>query len=201
MLNRLNRYKYSLDEVKRAVKGKDKPAFMEEPAFRVRGSKLFALVDGTELQVVPTEHRDDFLRTLLYSPGSAMPFGRDSLFAILKKKYLNISKRDIEKFLKKQKVMVERRARPHKEKRIQIRTKRTPGVVGTDLVHVRIADFEKLFKKRGLTFLPGAGHHDRYFLNTVELHTGYLLSDLIYGKTFPSSRSRWSVSRRSWVLK
>ena len=195
MLNRLNRYKYSEAEVKRATKGRDPPAFMADPAFHVRGSTLFAKVDGNDLQVVPTEKRDKFLRKLLYTPGSAMPFGRDSLFAILKKRFLNISKRDIETFLKRQKVMVERRSRPPKEKRMQIRTKRSPGVVGTDLVHLTIKDLEKLLKKRGLRYLPtkpaqegdsskkGEGKHDRYFLNTVELHTGYLLSDLIYGKS------------------
>lgn len=183
MLNRLNRYKYNKDEIKRAVRGVDPPAFMDNPAFRVVKGKLFATIGPNTLRVVANEDRDDLLRKALYTPGSGYPFGRDSLFAALKTRYLNVSKRDIETFLKKQKILVERRSRPPKEKRVQVRTKRSPGVVGTDLVHVRIKDFKRLFKKRGLTYLPGEGKHDRYFLNTVELHTGYMLSDLIYGKS------------------
>ncbi len=30
--------------------------------------------------------------------------------------------------------------------------------------------------------MPGVGQHDRYFLNSVEMHTGYLLSDIKDGK-------------------
>ena len=183
MLNRLNRFNYTKDTIKRAIKGANPPAFMADPAFRVSKGRLYAMVNGKPLLVIASEDREDFLRKALYTPGSGFPFGRDSLFAIIKTKYLNISKRDIETFLRKQKIMVERRSRPRKEKRLKIRTKRTPGVVSTDLVHVRIDDFKALFKKRGGTYLPGGGKHDRYFLNTVELHTGYMLSDLIYGKS------------------
>ena len=182
MLNRLNRYKYSRAEVARAIKGDPVP-FMATGLFTVRKGKLYATVDGSRLKVIPNEDRDAMLRDLIYTPGKGYPFGRDSLFAILKKTFLNISKRDIEKFLKSQKVLVTRRSRPPVEKRASVRRARTAGVLSTDLVHVREKDFQKLFgDKPGAKYMPGVGQHDRYFLNSVEMHTGYLLSDIIYGK-------------------
>ena len=183
MLNSLNRYKYSRAEVSRAIKGDPVPFMAAWPGvFHVRGSKLYAHVGNTKLRVIPNEDRDALLRKGLYSPGSGLPFGRDSLFAILKKQFLNISKRDIEKFLKSQKVLVTRRSRPTTEKRRSVARARKAGAVSTDLVHVRAKDFKKLFGKAGSGYMPGLGDHDRYFLNSVEMHTGYLLSDIIYGK-------------------
>lgn len=184
MLNKLNRYKYSRADVKAALKGQRVPFLAAFPGvFKRSGSKLIAVVDGRKLEVVPNEDRDKLLRKAIYTPGSAFPFGRDSLFSLLKEKFLNVSKRDIETFLKKQKVLVTRRSRPPEEKRISVRLTRTPGVISSDLVHVRAKDFKKLLgKKPGLGFMPGAGEHDRYFLNSVETHTGYLLSDILYGK-------------------
>ena len=69
-----------------------------------------------------------------------------------------------------------------KEKRVVVNKRRTPGVLSTDLAHIREADFVQLFKERGKAYMWGKGHHDRYFLNSVELHTGYLVSDILYGK-------------------
>jgi len=100
----------------------------------------------------------------------------------VKTKFLGISKRDINNFLKKQEIFVKRRSRPPKEKRVVVNRKRTPGVLSTDLAHIREADFIQLFKERGKAYMWGEGHHDRYFLNSVELHTGYLVSDILYGK-------------------
>ena len=58
MLNRLNRYKYNKDEIKRAVRGVDPPAFMDNPAFRVVKGKLFATIGPNTLRVVANEDRD-----------------------------------------------------------------------------------------------------------------------------------------------
>ena len=183
MLNKLNRYKYSRAEVARAIKGDPVP-FMASGLFSVRKGKLYATVNGVRLKVIPNEDRDALLRDLIYTPGKGYPFGRDSLFAILKKDFLNISKRDIETFLKKQKVLVTRRSRPPFEKRGSVRRARNPGILSIDLVHIRAKDFQKLFGKiPGSKYMPGAGQHDRYFLNSVDMLTGYLLSDVIYGKT------------------
>ena len=79
MLNRLNRFNYTKDTIKRAIKGADPPAFMANPAFRVSKGRLYATVDGKTLLVIATEDRDDFLRKALYTPGSGFPFGRDSV--------------------------------------------------------------------------------------------------------------------------
>ena len=149
----------------------------------MRKGKLYA--DGK--QVVPTESRESFLREIVYGKRSEYPFGRDSLFAILKHEVMNVSKRDIEAFLNAQGPLVHRRARPKKEKREHLRSIKKTGILSVDLAHIRAADFTKLFPDKGHDYMGAPGskgyQQDRYFLNAVDLLTGYLLTEVLQGKT------------------
>ena len=189
----MNRFKFPKEQVDKAIiflrdKKGSAPSFIKKfpGGFRVFQNKLFA----GDLLVVPTEQRDDYLRKIVYGKQSEYPFGRDSLFAILKHEVMNVSKRDIEAFLNSQGPLVHRRARPKREKRTHLRKIKNPGQLSVDLVHVRAKDFEKLFQPasaQGLDYMgpPGSKGYqqDRFFLNAVCMLTGYLLTEVLQGKT------------------
>ena len=192
----MNRYHFAQKTVDQAIKFlKSKkgraPGFIEKfpGVFNIRRGKLHA---GNR-RVVPTEEREEYLREVVYGKKSEYPFGRDSLFAILKHEVLNVSKRDIEAFLNAQGPLVRRRARPKKQKREHLRQIRKPGLLSVDLVHVRAKDFETLFPDKGLDFMGAPGskgyQQDRYFLNAVDILTGFLLTEVLQGKT---ARETWS---------
>ena len=97
----MNRFRYEKTAVDKAIKYlKTKkgtpPSFITKfpNGFKVRQGKLYA--DGKK--VIPTEERDTYLRDIVYGKKSEYPFGRDSLFSILKHEVMNVSKRDIEVF-------------------------------------------------------------------------------------------------------
>ena len=191
----MNRFKYPREKVKRAIKFlKSKkgtaPGFIEKfpGVFKVRQGKLYA----GPLRVISTEDRESFLREVVYGKTSEYPFGRDSLFAILKNEVMNVSKRDIEAFLNAQGPIVHRRARPKKQKREHLRSIRKPGILSVDLAHIRAKDFEALYPGKGLDFMGAPGkrgyQQDRYFLNAVDLLTGFLLTEILQGKT---ARETW----------
>ena len=186
----MNRFKYPRAKIKQAIKFiKSKkgaaPVFLTKfpGQFAVRQGKLYA----GKRQVIAQEDRDEYLREVVYGKSAEYPFGRDSLFAILKHEVLNVSKRNIEAFLNAQKPIVHRRARPKKEKREHLRSIRKPGILSVDLVHIRAKDFEALFPGKGYDYMGPPGEkgyqQDRYFLNAVDLLTGFLLTRVLQGKT------------------
>ena len=186
----MNRFIYPRAKITQAIKFlKSKkgtaPVFITKfpGQFTARQGKLYA---GKRL-VVPEEDREDYLREVVYGKQAEYPFGRDSLFAILKHEVLNVSKRNIEAFLNAQKPIVHRRARPKKEKREHLRSIRKPGILSVDLVHIKAKDFEALFPGKGYDYMGPPGEkgyqQDRYFLNAVDLLTGFLLTRVLQGKT------------------
>ena len=189
-INILNRYRYTKANIKSAISALGgrgtPPTFMKAhpKAFSVKGSKLFAI--GRE--VIPRETRDSFLRTLLYENKQGYPFGRDSLFHVLKGKYLGISKRDIESFLNSQPVIVARRARPKKEKREFLPRVKKAGTLEGDLAHIRPADVPEDYMPRiraSAAYRPGVSMKniwktsrtsgDRYFYNIVDKFTAMVV--------------------------
>ena len=198
-INVLNRYRYTKANVSSAItairKSTEKalaqaPSFLRKypGSFRAAKGKLTAVAaDGTELVVIPTEDRDDFLREVVYGKTSEYPFGRDSLFAILKDEVMNVSKRDIEGFLNAQGPLVHRRARPPKQKREHLRQIRNVGQLSIDLAHIKAKDFESVLGEKGHDYMGVPGkrgyQQDRYFLNAVDLLTGYLITEIVQGKT------------------
>ena len=186
----MNRFRYPKAAVDKAIKYlKTKkgpaPSFIEKfpGKFSHRQGKLYA----GKLHVIPTEERDEFLRKVVHGKTSEYPFGRDSLFGILKNEVLNVSKRDVEAFLNSQGPLVHRRARPKKEKRENLRKIRKAGILSMDLAHVKADDFENVLGTKGYDYMGAPGkkgyQQDRYFLNAVDLLTGYLLTEVLQGKT------------------
>ena len=170
----MNRFQYSKANVEKAIKflrdkkGKE-PSFVKKfpGEFRVARNKLYA---GDRL-VIPNEDREDYLRDVVYGMKSEYPFGRDSLFAILQKEVLNVSKRDIEAFLNAQGPIVHRRARPKIQKREHLRKLKKPGQLSVDLAHIRAADFVNTLGQEAYDYMGEPGEkgyqQDRYFLNAV----------------------------------
>ena len=196
-INTLNRYKYTKSNVDLAIqalrKGTTKaleaaPSFLRKypESFSLSKGKLVANADGNTLKVVPTEERETFLRDIVYGEKSIYPFGRDSLFAILRDEVMNVSKRDIEGFLNAQGPLVHRRSKPPRIKRESVRHIRALGILSVDLAHIRANDFKRVLGQRGYDYMGVPGkrgyQQDRYFLNAVDLLTGYLWTEVIQGK-------------------
>ena len=78
------------------------------------GLHLFGGITNVDLNHTTTHKNVRKIRKI-YGKKSLMPFGRDSLFSILKNEVLNVSRRDIGDFLNAQGPIVHRRARPPKE--------------------------------------------------------------------------------------
>ena len=83
----MNRFHFPQKKIARAIlfiknKKGTAPGFIQQfpGVFNVRRGKLYA---GNR-RVIPAEEREDFLREIVYGKKSEYPFGRDSLFAILK---------------------------------------------------------------------------------------------------------------------
>ena len=198
----MNRFQYPKAKVDEAIKflktnkGKQ-PSFVKKfpGEFRVARNKLYA----GDLLVVPTEDRDEYLRDIVYGMKSEYPFGRDSLFAILQREVLNVSKRDIEAFLNAQGPLVHRRARPKIQKREHLRKLKKPGQLSVDLAHIRVADFVKTLGQEAYDYMGEPGEkgyqQDRYFLNAVCMVTGFLLTEILEGK-----KSKWVAPALEKIL-
>ena len=135
----MNRFKYPKATIKKAItylktKKGPIPSFIKAfpDAYTYKNDKLFA----NDLRIIPTEDREAFLREIIYGKKSEYPFGRDSLFNILKNEVMNVSKRDIEAFLNAQGPLVHRRSRPPIQKREHLRQIRKPGTLSVDLAHI-----------------------------------------------------------------
>ena len=180
----MNRFSYPLAKVKQAIKFL-KTKRGPEPSFLKKFPGKYKVIQGhlfaDDKQVIPTEKRANFLRHIVYGKKSEYPFGRDSLFAILKNEVMNVSKRDIEKFLNEQGPLIHRRSRPKKETREVIRTPKKVGVLSVDLAHITHADVIKILGDGAYEYM-GEGTKDRYFLNAVDRLTAYLLSTIITRK-------------------
>ena len=196
-INVLNRYRYTEANIKKAItalnKGGPKPSFLRAhpKAFQVKGTTLW----GGSREVIPREGRESFLRKLLYENKRNYPFGRDSLFHVLKSQYIGISKRDVESFLNAQPVIVARRARPKEEKRQFLPTVKKAGALQGDLAHIRPEDVPDDYMpklKKGAAYRPGVSmkdiwktsrvRGDRYFYNIVDKYTGYLVTEVVSTK-------------------
>lgn len=192
----MNRYSFPRVDVDAAIKNKvPLPNFMKQHSefMSVRNGKLY--YKGK--LVVPDEDRDSYLRNVLFSNRQTLPFGRDSLYHILKNKVINISKRYIERFLKAQEVIVKRTARPKKEIRKFVYNRKRAGILSADLAHIRHADLPKGYMPTRQDADKDAEYNpedddvdvkkiwktrskaDRYFYNVVDIYTGYLVTEVV----------------------
>ena len=188
----MNRYNFSRVEIKRALSGVNVPNFMKKYAFKAKGNKLF--FEGRE--VIPNEERESYLRKILYDKESDYPLARDSLFYLLKKEVINVSKRFIESFLKKQNVIVERTAKPRKENRKFVVNIKKAGAVSGDLVHIEKNDLPDGYmpdieQEDMNAYIPGSDDNKPkwgkvkktyYMYNIVDKLTGYLVTEIVPSK-------------------
>ncbi len=190
----MNRYNFSKAEIKRALSGNNVPNFMTRYAFKAKGGKLY--FEGRE--VIPNEERENYLRKILYDKESDLPLARDSLFYLLQKRVINISKRFIESFLKKQKVIVNRTARPRQEKRKLVRHIKKAGSVSADLVHIEPNDLPSGYmpdpeQEDMAAYNPadddkknkpkwGKVKKTYYMYNMVDKLTSYLVTEIVPSK-------------------
>ena len=190
----MNRYNFSKSEIKRALSGVNVPNFMKKYPFKAKGGKLF--LEGRE--VIPNEEREAYLRKILYDKESDLPLARDSLFYLLQKRVINVSKRFIESFLKKQKVIVNRTARPRKEKRKLVRHIKKAGSVSADLVHIEPNDLPSGYmpdpeQEDMAAYNPadddkknkpnwGKVKKTYYMYNMVDKLTSYLVTEIVPSK-------------------
>ena len=192
----MNRYTFPKEDVDAAINNEiPLPNFMKQHSewFTKRKGKLYY----KDKLVVPNEERDAYLRNVLFSNRSTMPFGRDSLYHMLKEKVVNISKRYIERFLKAQEVIVKRTPRPKKEERKFVYHRKRAGIVSGDLAHIRHADLPKGYmptkqdEDKDAAYDPKKddvdvnkiwkthSKGDRYFYNIVDIYTGFLVTEVV----------------------
>ena len=193
----MNRYSFPKADVDAVLQKKvPLPNFMKHhsESFKIRKGKLY--YKGK--LVVPNEQRDEYLRKMLFANRSTMPFGRDSLYHMLKQTTINISKRYIQRFLKAQEVIVKRTPRPKKEKRDFVYTRKHAGILSADLAHIRHADLPKGYmptrqdEDKEAEYDPEEDEDvdvnkiwkthskgDRYFYNMVDIYTGFLVTEVV----------------------
>ena len=215
-LNTLNRYKYTRDAIAKAVKvlktgSGASPSFLRAhpKAYQAKGKKLFQ--GGRE--VIPVEEKKQVLRKLLYENKNDLPFGRDSLFHVLKSRYLGLTKRDIESFLNAQEVIVARRSRPRTEKREFSTRIRRAGVLQGDLVHLRPQDTpadylpDPQLVGKHTEYKPGVSMKDVWkrttkeiwFYNLVDRFTGFLVTEVVMTKAAGKKKKKWRPRKpRAW---
>ena len=95
----MNRFKWVkiYDDVLKYLKhGGLKPAVLNKFAIKMKGNKLF----HKNMEIIKSP--DSYLRNIIYNENS--PLGRDSVYHEVKQKVWGISKRDVDTFLKKQKI-------------------------------------------------------------------------------------------------
>ena len=140
----LNRYR-NLDRsdieaaikfVKGTLEAKDAPSWIkrfkkEDKKLTIKKNNLF--IDG--LMVVGNDERETLMRSLIYDKDSTVAPSRDAGYYTIKKKYLNISRRNWTDFLKKQRVIRMTDNAPPKQKKGGKQIHR-PGEIEVDLFFI-----------------------------------------------------------------
>ena len=178
---KMNRYKFKEADWPGAIKylktGKEEInapnwAIAKKADLKVKGNKIFY----KDLEIIPSEKIDDYLRDKIYNKDSKLTFGRDSCFHLLKKSVIGCPRRRVMTFLRSQKTLGETRAAVPQPK-IRSGPKLKGLQLQTDLVFVRKNDvfdsnprFEKILEKK-----------ETYILCTTEVASG--LCKLSYVET------------------
>ena len=105
-MSAVNRYRFTnktVDEAKAFLRGtsKKEPSFLKIYKGEVKKNRL--ILDGR--QVVPDEKVDAYLRRRIYD--GKTPLSRDAAFYLISKSVINISRKKIDHFLKRQNVIRE----------------------------------------------------------------------------------------------
>ena len=150
----LNRYKNlqrsDIDAAIKFIKGtlepKDAPSWIkrfkkEDKNIKIQKNNLF--IEG--LMVVGNDERDTLMRSLVYDKGSIVAPSRDAGYYSIKKKYLNVSRRNWTDFLKKQRVIRMTDNAPPKQKKGGKQIHRL-GEIEVDLVFISKDDISNFYQ-------------------------------------------------------
>ena len=155
----LNRYRNlqrsDIEAAMKFVKGtldaKDAPSWIkrfkkEEKDIKILKNNLY--IEGR--MVVGNDERDTLMRSLIYDKGSKVAPSRDAGYYSIKKKYLNVSRRNWTDFLKKQRVIRMTDNAPPKQKKGGKKIHRL-GEIEVDLVFISKNDISNFYqyKKAG----------------------------------------------------
>lgn len=108
----LSRFKIKKTDFAKAIKFLSKAgAFKKDtPSWVIKNKDNLQVVDGkvryNNLEIVPNENIDTYLRKILFDKNSKIPASRDGMFHLLKSKVANISRRRIMNFLRGQSVVI-----------------------------------------------------------------------------------------------
>ena len=176
----MHRYKFTNEGISQSVaflkgKSQDAPAWAKrfKEDLKVKGKKVFY----KELEVIPQEGIDDYLRTKMFEKNGKLPFGRDAAFHKLKQTTVGIPRRKLMAFIKAQPLFAHTKAVVP-----QAKQKGGPKVktytLETDLIFIRKNDlvssnprFEKTIKKQ-----------ETYIVSPVEKTTGLCRLDYVQKK-------------------
>ena len=177
----MNRYKFTEENIRQAIKflksGGSAPrvgpnwAKRFKDDLKVKGSKVFY----KDLEVVPDEKIDDYLRDKMFKKDGTLPFGRDAAYHKLKT-MCTIPRRRLMKFIKAQPIFEHTKAAVPKAKR-KGGPKLKTYVVETDLIFIRKNDLVNSNPR----FEKTMDQEETYILSSVEKTTG--LSRLNFVKT------------------
>ena len=180
MLNSLNRLSFTRKNINDAIKYKKKPTEGTPPYLiknvqnlRVKGKKLYA----GRYELIPQEDRVKILQQSVYKKGSTAPFGRDSLFHVMRQNNIaGISRRFVADYLRQQPIVASTESKPRRVVRQNTASVRAPGFFACDLVHIRPRDVPEdyLGEADDAGKVPQNEAADRYFLTVVHLLTSFV---------------------------
>jgi hypothetical protein len=108
----LSRFTIRKSDFPKAIKYLSKEgAFKKDtPSWVVKNKDKLQVVNGkvryNDLEIVPSENLDAYLRKILFDQNSKIPASRDGMFHLLKSKVANVSRRKIMNFLRGQSVVI-----------------------------------------------------------------------------------------------
>ena len=176
----MQRYKFTEEGISKAIqylkgKSEDSPNWAKrfKSDLKVKGSKILY----KDLEIIPTEKVEDYLRTKMFEKDGTLPFGRDAAYYKLKATTLGIPRRRLMRFIKSQPVFEQTTAAVPKAKQTGGKRLKTYQIE-TDLIFIRKNDlvasnprFEKTVKIE-----------ESYFVSTVEVSTGLTRLDHVTTK-------------------
>ena len=200
-MSAVNRYRFTnktVDAAKDFLRGKtDKePSFLKKYKGTVKKNRLF--LDGK--QVVPDEKVDAYLRRRIYD--GKTPLSRDSAFYLIQKTAINVSRKKINYFLKRQDVIRETDNQQATSKRGSRKVTKK-GQLHLDLIEIKFKDLpfvpDEMPSKKGDDEEISKG----YILTLVDALTSlaFFKFHALKKKGFRQVNKKTLAAGRAWVSK
>ena len=182
----MQRYKFTVANVSKAVqflKGKsdDAPAWAKRFKDDLKtkgGGKIFY----KELEIIPSEQIETYLRKEMFKKDGTLPFGRDAAFHKLKQTVIGVPRRHLMRFIKSQDIFEHTKAAIPKAKSKGGKKIKT-YTVETDLVFIRKNDLVNSNRR----FEKTVDKEETYMVSTVEKSIGI---NFVVSHTSKSKRPR-----------